>query len=75
MLEELPSSSIFHGPAAPAIPNTMLLTLQQMLPAVAAAATLILHPRGPMGMYDSPLIRAVDTKIAHLTFANTKGQI
>lgn len=40
--------------------------------ATAAAATLILHPQGPMEMQDFPLIRAVDTKIAHLTFANTK---
>ena len=31
-----PSSYVFHGPAAPAIPHTMLLTLQQMQHSSAA---------------------------------------
>lgn len=37
--------------------------------------TLILHPQQPMEMQAFPLIMAVSTKIAHLTFANTKQWI
>jgi hypothetical protein len=63
---------VFHRPAAPPIPNTVPLTFQQMLP---ATTTRILHPWGPMETQDFPLIRTSDTKIALLTFANTKEWI
>lgn len=61
---------MFHRPAAPPIPFTAPQTFRQMLP---ATITPILHPWGPMEMQGFPLIRAMDTEIAHLTFANTKG--